>query len=70
MKKIQDLENELKNATQQCRESRTELGNAKQQIAVGGLYITALYRKRQLYKVQFFFFIEFCLHKKENQKHE
>lgn len=50
MKKIQDLEKELQNATQKCREGRGELRTAKEQLAVGGLYITVLYRRRHLYK--------------------
>jgi hypothetical protein len=52
MAKIQTLHMDLEEATNEAHEAKTSLAGAKDFLAVSGLKIVALYRRRQQYRVR------------------
>lgn len=46
MRKIQELEQDLNNTKMTCRGTRYDLKNANNELAIGGLTISGLHRRR------------------------
>ena len=46
MRKIQELEQDLNNTKMTCRSTRYDLKNANNELAIGGLTISGLHRRR------------------------